>query len=343
MDHVSAGMNDRQREDAGIGVGVLEVTEKGYGFLRQAKFQYKPTPGDIFVGKDFVRHGGLRTGLFETFAQVRQMTPDKPRRLLNIQFHRWDVENIRTIVRGKSVGASEEDIVAALFPAGELDPIRLTELAAEPDVPAVADALAVMAFPEAFELRRVIRGPVHDIDLASVDIALSGGFFSWAVDQTPGSGPNEQMIMLQLERQIDLANVMAVLQVIRQRQGSDEGEMPKVIPHGSLSSAFVTKLALCGTLDEAFELLATTYFTPGIERGILSYGERQRLGVMERFLERVVIEFGCRMFRSDPLGIGVASGFVWRKYNEFVNLRILLRGKAYGRSPAGIREELLIV
>ena len=64
MDHVSAGMNERQREDAGIGVGVLEVTEKGYGFLRQAKFQYKPTPGDVFVGKDFIRHGGLRTGLF---------------------------------------------------------------------------------------------------------------------------------------------------------------------------------------------------------------------------------------------------------------------------------------
>jgi len=57
-------MSERQREDAGIGVGVLEVTEKGYGFLRQAKFQYKPTPGDVFVGKDFVRHGGLRTGLY---------------------------------------------------------------------------------------------------------------------------------------------------------------------------------------------------------------------------------------------------------------------------------------
>ena len=46
------------------GSGVLEVTEKGYGFLRQAKNDYRATPGDIFVGKDFVRHGGLRTGLF---------------------------------------------------------------------------------------------------------------------------------------------------------------------------------------------------------------------------------------------------------------------------------------
>ena len=74
MDHVSAGMSERQREDAGIGVGVLEVTEKGYGFLRQAKFQYKPTLGDIFVGKDFVRHGGLRTGLF---VEGRVLPPTK--------------------------------------------------------------------------------------------------------------------------------------------------------------------------------------------------------------------------------------------------------------------------
>ena len=47
-----------------IGSGVLEITEKGYGFLRQAKNNYRATPGDIFVGKDFVRHSGLRTGLF---------------------------------------------------------------------------------------------------------------------------------------------------------------------------------------------------------------------------------------------------------------------------------------
>ena len=46
------------------GSGVLEVTEKGYGFLRQGKNDYRATPGDIFVGKDFIRHGGLRTGLF---------------------------------------------------------------------------------------------------------------------------------------------------------------------------------------------------------------------------------------------------------------------------------------
>ena len=47
-----------------IGSGVLEITEKGYGFLRQAKNNYRATIGDVFVGKDFIRHGSLRTGVF---------------------------------------------------------------------------------------------------------------------------------------------------------------------------------------------------------------------------------------------------------------------------------------
>jgi len=50
--------------DAQIGSGVLEITEKGYGFLRQSKNGYRATPGDVFVGKDFIRHDGLRNGLF---------------------------------------------------------------------------------------------------------------------------------------------------------------------------------------------------------------------------------------------------------------------------------------
>jgi transcription termination factor Rho len=46
-----------------VGTGILEITEKGYGFLRQKKNDYRATPGDVFVGKDFIRHRGLRTGL----------------------------------------------------------------------------------------------------------------------------------------------------------------------------------------------------------------------------------------------------------------------------------------
>ena len=54
--------NDGQQESMSAS-GILEITDKGYGFLRQAVNTYRATPGDIFVGKDFVRQSGLRTGL----------------------------------------------------------------------------------------------------------------------------------------------------------------------------------------------------------------------------------------------------------------------------------------
>lgn len=52
-----------QKADTEIGSGVLEITERGYGFLRQKKNDYRATPGDVFVGKDHIRQRRLRTGL----------------------------------------------------------------------------------------------------------------------------------------------------------------------------------------------------------------------------------------------------------------------------------------
>ncbi len=64
MNQVSTSKDETSKpRELAMGDGVLEITEKGYGFLRQSKNNYKATPGDIFVGKDFIRHRGLRTGL----------------------------------------------------------------------------------------------------------------------------------------------------------------------------------------------------------------------------------------------------------------------------------------
>ena len=63
MDSFEQSEHSTDRSTWTVGSGVLEITEKGYGFLRQAKNDYRATPGDVFVGKDFIRHGGLRTGL----------------------------------------------------------------------------------------------------------------------------------------------------------------------------------------------------------------------------------------------------------------------------------------
>src|ERR1044071_8638445 len=45
-----------------IGSGYLEISEKGFGFLRTAENHYHPKPTDIFVTPDTIKRSFLREG-----------------------------------------------------------------------------------------------------------------------------------------------------------------------------------------------------------------------------------------------------------------------------------------
>ena len=44
------------------GVGVLQLLQDGFGFLRAMESNYLPGPDDIYVGPSQIRRFGLRTG-----------------------------------------------------------------------------------------------------------------------------------------------------------------------------------------------------------------------------------------------------------------------------------------
>jgi len=284
----------------------------------------------------------LRRNLFRTLRKVRAMAPDKPQRLLTIQVNRWDVDNIRAIVRGKAVGAEAQDIMAGVLPAGEFTEAQLRELAAQPDVIAVADTLMTWGYDFASELREAVREHAEPLDRPAIEVALDRAYFDWALAELDPEDEAQLTLLDLIRQQIDLANLLMVLRTVRERERGRESSGPQPIRGGSLAARVMTQMDECAKLEDVFEIAGGTYFAPAIEKGILAFGETGRLALMERFLEMVVVGAGCKLFRSAPLGAGVAIGYIWRKYNEFVNLRIVLRGKTYSVPVNTIREELLL-
>jgi vacuolar-type H+-ATPase subunit C/Vma6 len=59
---------------------------------------------------------------------------------------------------------------------------------------------------------------------------------------------------------------------------------------------------------------------------------------MERYIMR-----RCLNISEDTLGIGVIIKYMWRKYLEVKNLRIIVRGKSIGLIESQIREELVVL
>ncbi len=286
----------------------------------------------------------LRDGLFDTFAHIREIAVEEPRRLLRIQLNRWDVLNVIAVLRGVVKGVERESIVASMVPAGEIHPARLSELAAEQDPRSVADTLATWGFPFAQGVRRVVEElPPGASDLGDAEAKLYANYYSWAVGALNTSEGSEATLRGHLQLQIDLVNIIGVLKHVAYQSQKRPIADFEPVPHGKLRHDVLRSLQSAQSVEYALEVLDPTYFSEAVDRGVLIFGQTNRLSVLERFFEQVVIEKGMKLFRRDPLNIGVPLGFIWRKVNEYLNLRMLLRGRRYHLPTNAIREELLLV
>ena len=281
--------------------------------------------------------------LRELLKKLRDSAIGDPKRIVDAQISRWDVANLVAIIRGKLVGATEEEIARAVLPVAQYGETQLRELAAERDVQGVADALTTWNYQFGFIARRVLREFRSAEEMVSIEQQLYRAYFSWALASAAQDDENEDLLRSLLRMQVDLQNALAALRVVRYREVGRELPQYLPIPAGKLVPDLLDRLVAARRLEDAFEILSSTYFAEGIDRGILAFGQAHRLSIMERFLEMVIIQAGARLFRGDPLGAGVPLGFIWRVINEFLNLRILVRGKSYGIPANTIREELLIL
>ena len=76
----------------------------------------------------------LRKNLGKTFQKIYKLTRgEESARYITIFLKRWDIQNIKTILRGKNIQAPNEEIAECLIPAGTLDETTLIELLKQND------------------------------------------------------------------------------------------------------------------------------------------------------------------------------------------------------------------
>jgi V/A-type H+-transporting ATPase subunit C len=284
----------------------------------------------------------LRANAAAVFAQLLSAAPAEPRRLIALQFNRWDVANVVALLRGRLAGVEQHEALAGVLPIGELNEGQLGTLAAETSVDDLADALTTWKQPIGFELRRALRECDAPGDPRALERALYEAYFMWALAQLREDDTHQRLVRDCIRRHIDMMNVVTILTAIREKDEADAVHV-ELFERGTLDDKYLRELRSCQTMEDAFESLVGTWFEPGVEKGILTYGQSQSLGVMERFLEAVAVEHACRLFRQDLLGIAVPLGFIWRKYSEYVNLRLLARGALFKMPANVVRLEMVIV
>jgi V/A-type H+-transporting ATPase subunit C len=225
----------------------------------------------------------------------------------------WDIWNIKTILRGKFSGASEEEILEDVVSAGQLRYRDITEIVKVGTVEGVIAAFAKTPYYPALE--------GYKGDLAEIENALDRMYYANIIKAALTAG--NKLFLKFLRTEIDLKNLKMLFRM--KRAGMERDDIIKLlIPGGmELKESDLARLAALPLSEFVRALEEYTYWSAISDVS----GELASLINIETRLDKYGLVYASRISYYYPLSILPILDYMLSKKIEVDNLRIIVRGK----------------
>ncbi|MFN8472549.1 MAG: V-type ATPase subunit [Anaerolineae bacterium] len=280
-----------------------------------------------------------RLNLTRTYARIRSFLEGEASRLLDVLLARWDLANLKVILRSQRAGVAPDTILEMLTPAGALDEAALRLLARQPDAEAMVNALRLWDAAYAGIVRDAVQEAGAREDPAALDYCLDRSFYKGLLAALRPDHENDDLVRQALAREIDSANVAAALR-LRAAGASvaEEGARGFFLPGGSLSVQWLAALTHVER-DEA--VLAWLRETPLWEA--VAHVERLDVVVVQSALDRACAAYQVGFFRRSGLSIAPVIAYIAAKNAEAANVRLIAQAVALGVARSRVEPDLVLV
>ncbi len=283
-----------------------------------------------YSGTELIEHATF-ANLAKTYKKLLDVSIDEPQFLILEYLRRWDIWNIKTILRGKFYGASEAEIMKYLVPAGELSLEFLDNMAKKSTVQEVVQAFDGTDYSSAL-------AQYDGENLASVENALDKLYYfrmERAVGGTMSVGGG--LLLKYVRREIDIKNLITLF---RMNKAGIEANIiqENLIPGGKLG-------------DELSRMAGQPFaeFLRGLEGypfwssiSDIATADIDAISRIEARLRAYLIRYAWALSNYHPLSILPVLGYMVSKDTEVANIRKIVRGKEAGL-PAELIEEQVVV
>ena len=285
----------------------------------------------------------LKDNMVRTFEKVMGFINDEAKLLSGTLLGRWDLFNIKTIIRGKHMKLRPETIIDSLLPVGEMTQVELKELAGLEDILAVNDTLWTWGVPYSIPLRESVPEYLKENDLSVIELSLDRYYSEWAARRLTSRRANYKLARLILGLQVDSTNLVTAFRLLK-ADTTDMDVARFFLPGGvHVSEELFLSLAGLSDVDEVIGALKGTPYSAQLEKVLVAYLDANSIAVLERALEDYVMRKALGSGFGDPLGFGVMVSYLYAKQNEVTNLRIIVKGNSVGMPPDRMRKELIFV
>jgi V/A-type H+-transporting ATPase subunit C len=274
------------------------------------------------------------------FSHLYEIAIGEAKTLIRILLERFEVFNLKTILRGFHVGTDAEETARSLLPTILYPTAFYMELLKRDGIDGVVDYL--LAVGNRFYKPLSQAYPEYEASgkLAALEMALDGFYFhsSRRTLQDMASDSAAQVRRM-LGTEADILNLVYALRVIEAQVESEE-KYRYILPGGErLSEEFVRELLSSPDKPSFLHKFSETYYHKalgGIEEEITANELQERL-------EGLLYRENCRFDPGKLFDIHLAAVFIWRLNVEVTNLRVIASGLWRSASRRAVEERLIWV
>jgi len=291
----------------------------------------------VFSGIDLIEVA-LSWNLAKEYQKILEITPGNLKQFTQAYLRRWDIQNILTILRGRTQGEKAGKIKEILVPAGSLDRTDLDRLLAEESPERIIEALkGNRIYPL---LMREYPAAKESGSFSRMENELYKQFFSEIIAEAKSGikGGNQFLDFIRFD--IDIRNIKTLFRLRRDTFEEDAREM--YISGGVLSSTDFADLNALQDQGEFIESLKGKIRNNLLIDLLDELKTEKKIHDVETRLTRVQLEQMERISKRNPFSIHPILVYLEKKKYEVFNLRALARGKE-SRLPSERIAEYLVI
>jgi V/A-type H+/Na+-transporting ATPase subunit C len=288
--------------------------------------------GTRYAGIDLIEMA-LNANLANTYRTMIRITQSGARQVVVAYLRRYDVENIKTVLRAKISGAPSTAVEEALVPAGQLPP-ELFKRMAMGDLEEAVAALEGTPYHDA--VAEIGSKPLH-----LVEDKLDRAYYADLIKTAQGTEVPVALFNRLMRMEIDVQNLDSLLRLKR-----DEADPAAILDHMLPGGYEITRaeLARLVTLSWSELLSALEKYShwEAIKERVALVKEGDTLRDVETALYKGLAARAFEFSAAYPLSVLPIMGYIFSKRIEVDNIRMVVRGKTSGLSDEVIQRTLVL-
>ncbi len=291
-----------------------------------------------FNGVDLIENA-MSWNLAKEYQRIIALAPGEMKGFTRDYLHKWDIQNILTILRGKQLGLSDGKIKAVLVPAGALDAAALDRLVAEPTLDRVVETMPIKALAEI--LSEKLPAALESHSFGDIENELYKYYYATLIKAARSGMTGGLPFLKYVTFEIDVKNITNLFRI--RAQAAKESDTHSVwIEGGAFKSEELERLTTVENLDEVVDSLKKKVKVAVLNDALEELREKKPVYAIENALTAAQLNQMDRMSKRNPFSISPLLVYLERKKYEVANLRALARGKQAGLS-AEILEKYLVM